>query len=287
MYSLLICGQVKSRLGEEKKSYFEELRAKFPNFEIVVSTWPGEFEQTNRKFIDTLIINDDPGESKYGKNWSRIIKSTTEAVRRASGKYIIRSRIEVGFGCGEKLQDLLSIISQEQTPRIYFPLRISQYQYGKGLLFAWPDFFHIARATLLSKYWDCALCPDAQNPFHMTTGKFNSLSSDQVLALNFVSKFADLDLFSNRNAFSRKNWSVFRQAQQDHTSFFDEDYYALDFGRLRRDSRIQDQTAAILSPSQLPLGRQTLGGFLFSRTLWQIRRTLYYTKGLLSSHVKR
>jgi hypothetical protein len=276
MYSLLICGQIQSRLSLEKRNYFKLLRKALPEVEIVVSTWPGEFLDRDRKFIDTLVVNPDPGDSRLGKNFRRIAVSTNEAIRKASGRILIRSRIEVEVSHASNFSNLLSLISQMQTSKIFFPVRVSQFLYEKGLIFAWPDFFQIANAETLAKYWDCNPETNSNNRFHMTSGNNNSLCSDQVLALNYADNILRLDLFSNRNYFSQRLWNSYRSFQERNILYFDEVEGGLDFGRLQRNGKYSLFHSLILSPDELPLGTEKATKFLLRRVYKEFKRQYYY-----------
>jgi hypothetical protein len=270
-------------LSLDKRNYFKLLRKALPEVEIVVSTWPGEFFDRDRKFIDELVINPDPGDSKLGKNFRRIVFSTNEAIRKASGRILIRSRVEVEISHASNFNKLISLISQIQTSKIFFPVRVSQYLYEKGLIFAWPDFFQIANAETLAKYWDCNPETNSNNKFYMTSGYNNSLCSDQVLALNYANNISHLDFFSNRNYFSQRLWNSYRSIQEKNILYFDEIESGLDFGRLQRDSKYSSFNSLILFPRELPLGTENATKFLLRRFYKQFIRQYYYD---LKSFVK-
>lgn len=236
MFSYLICGQINSRLKTDPLLYFQKLRSDLSDFEIIVSTWPNEISRNVYKYVDKIVISKDPGESQYGRNWERILVSTRKAISAASMQNIIRSRVEIAIKQPDLFKNLLFHNIHHFESKIFFPYRTSCYQYNKGLLFAWPDFFHIASKNMISRYWNSQAAPTQNSPFHMTTKSNNSLSSDQVLGANFTNSEYPVEYFDDKYYFSKKNWNSHYNIQNKYIVFFDENKFGLDFGRLARDS---------------------------------------------------
>lgn len=275
MPSYLLCGQIQSRLLGKTSDFLSKLRLVLPNVEIVASTWAGEVQKEHFGYIDNLILNDDPGESVYGRNWSRILKSTQEGINAASQSLLIRSRVEVGITNAHKFSKLMNE-ARSHVDKIMFPANVTQYQFEKGLLFAMPDFFHIGSKAKLQEYWDSNHVPSKQKKFHMTTNYRNSLSSDQVLALNFCNTRSEIPYFKNKYKSNKGLWRKFQLMQQQEFAFFNELNYGITFGRLARTGKNQELYDGILNSSQLNILDDSLLKFRFGQVTKRSKRTLYH-----------
>jgi len=292
MYSYLICGQVSSRLRTDVADYFKRLKSNNESTEIVVSTWSGEVPKAAYRFIDRLVISKDPGDSLYGKNWKRILVSTQRGLDAASLDTVVRSRVEVKVNDPPKLKNTVSaVVSSGRF--IAFPLDVSLYMFGKGLILSPPDFFQIGAKKNLLDYWDLKPEPNDLQPFCMVTGDSSSLCSDQVLGANFAIKHNGAEhLTWNRYIFSAKNWRAHKHQLEEYFGFFREADAGLDFGRLGRRNTVRFCKFRNLcgNVSVVELSGLALGEFLVryswdfqNRRIFNVRSSLGKMKALIQN----
>jgi hypothetical protein len=204
-----------------------------PGIKIVVSTWKNEFNSELQGLIDDLVVTPDPGDSVFGRNWNRIVISSISGLSAVRTEFCIRSRVEVSLKEGiQPLENLLdTILNLQNENSIAYPKELTEAYLCKGLLFGVPDFLQIGKTSVLKDLWCESL---GNSKFHMVSGFYNSMSSDQAICANYSYKFYGGTLKQNRFLLSIKNYGSFTRFLQRKAVFFDDELFGFDLGRLKR-----------------------------------------------------
>jgi hypothetical protein len=253
-WTYLICGQIKSRVNGDVGEYFQSLRESLPGSKIIVSSWTGEVPNTMMKYVDGVVLTEDPGPCQWGTNFNRIVLASDKGIEACNTEYLIRSRVEIAISDKQKILQLMHDIEEVDegdtgSNYIYFPKSEAQYHLQKGLVFCLADFLHAGKLSVIREYW-----PKFSNinrlKNHMHNSNF-SISSDQLLCVSYAAKYFPVKSNNSRFMASFKNMKYFNAFLSTKTLFFDAKYYGFKLNRLDRSGAGQIKSIKAIKLSDM------------------------------------
>jgi len=220
--SLVISGQISDRLSDNGanleniiKSLILFKKSNKQN-EIIVSTYIDQTPKELLKYIDRLIINEDPGPDLFRvspwpigpnskrnlNNLSRFYTTTYNGIKAASNRVIIKTRIEILPKIDDQFfnfyNKVIENFHEESTPKLGFFI-----EHYTGIFFSLdgqlghiPGMLQIGEKRVLENLWLNAIEFWIKNNKILTRKTIrHPLTSEQILGLVFLNIYCNFPLF--------------------------------------------------------------------------------------------
>ena len=233
--SLVISGQISDRLSANGVN-LENIIQSFILFkktneqnEIIVSTYINQTPQELIKYIDRLIINEDPGPDMFRvspwpigpnskrnlHNWTRFYNTTYSGVKAAKNRIVIKTRIEILPKIDSQFfnfyEEVMENFQQESIPKLGFFI-----EHYTGIFFSLdgqlghiPGMLQIGEKKVLENLWLNAMEFWIKNNKILTRRIIrHPLTGEQILGFVFLNMYCNFPLL--RKLFMLRKYYISR-----------------------------------------------------------------------------
>ena len=219
--SLVISGQISDRLsasGPDLDSIiksFNLFKGLNKQNEIIVSTYMNQTPQELLKYIDVLIINEDPGPDLFkaspwpigpnskrdSHNWTRFYVTAYNGIKVCKNRIVIKSRIEILPKIDDQFinfyNNLAGNFLEQSTPKIGFFI-----EHYTGIFFSLdgqlghiPGMLQVGEKKTLASLWSNTIEFWIKNKEILTRKTLrHPLTSEQVLGFMFLNLYCNFPL---------------------------------------------------------------------------------------------
>lgn len=209
-YTLIIQGPI-SNSEYEILNNIKEIKFKFPNLKVIVSTWDNSLlldEISN--IVDILIINPDPGGYNFPyfegmMNINRQVISTASALNKTSTNFVIKMRTD----CNLNIHNLYRYILKNQlniTTKVTTIEYFTRDPLKSNYLMHFSDIFLIAKTDELKKMFNLNFL-NKTDVFNYTGKGLKSIITmpEQILTINYYNNICRRNIIiSNCQSFKYK-----------------------------------------------------------------------------------
>lgn len=211
--SFIIQGPVKKHNGKDiTQELVSDLRMKYPDSEIILSTWRSCTEISN---ATKVVYSEDPGtikkvKSTFFQNLNRQIVSTKNGLLASTKKYSFKIRSDFYFVDKADVFDVINnlLVNSIKSPSFFDMPVVLSFQTPSIDIYSLPDWFNFGLTNDLLKIWTIPL---AKTDDEFSIGGYQ-LSPEQYVFLNMlkIDKLKYDNIFTLFNVLHRHDFNFLK-----------------------------------------------------------------------------